>query len=383
MWLLPDGLCGGGRIPKSDNALATFVDRQRVLDCHEAHDSWSAPRIHKYLQRTHSNFSLSERSTYRVLNRGTAAVTGHGSSYVCSPYKDRIIELLRGNPDDGTKLRDGTRADRHHIRAIIPILTEEEKSHTPLFSLTALHSYLTHINLKWRLRRRGPAITANNRLQRIEWWRTHRGWTFERWQTMVFTDSVALSPDYSTNRHNDGVWILDGDSVPPTQKHRRAASVLHCYGALTRWGLVGPFFIVGSINGVTYRRKILKPMLAAVAALFALHHDADNFVWQQDGAAAHKDGRTQDYLAANSPAFIGFRDWPGNSPDISPIEQVWPLLSAYCAPYGSFGVSHEQLKERATRFFADFPAEACQKLLRTSKKRMRLLENFDWWAIPE
>lgn len=354
-----------------------------MLDARHVHPQWEPARIHRWLTRTFPDFCMSRQHVYRVLERGTAAITGHGSGYKCEPYRDRIVELLRGNPDDETKERDGTRTNRHHVRAVIAIISEEEKSDGPVFSLTALHNFLKHIELNWRLRRRGPAVTANNRLQRIVWWRGHRRWTLADWRRMVFTDSVALSPDYASNRHNEGLWGFHDDPVPSTQRRRRAASVLHCYGALTRYGLVGPFFITGSINGVTYRRKILKPMLAAVAALFAANHDAGNFIWQQDGAAAHKDRRTQEYLAEHAPAFVGFRDWPGNSPDLSPIEQVWPRLSEHCAPYGSFGVPHDVLQEKAVDFYRDLPQQMCLKLLHSNKKRMSLLPKCDYWSIPQ
>ena len=308
----------------------------------------------------------------------------HGRPNKVAPFGDRVIRILRGDPDDTTLLPDGTRSDRHYIRDVIPILNHEEDAKADVFSERSLRRWIaSNTTLRWRLRHRGAEITWKNHDDRKAYWTLHHNLTLAKWRTWVFTDSVSLSPNYKENRHNEGLWVLPGDRCPYIKKRRRANSVLHCYGALSQFGLLGPYFITGSINHHTYLLKVLTPMLRDIKNIFAANDATNLFTLQQDGAGAHKDHHVQSWLGRQSITFIPFRRWPGNSPDLSPIEQVWPLLSRHCAPYGSFGVTESQLRSRAQRFFRDFPISQCVKLLQSNRKLMRQLRQHDFWGIPQ
>ena len=52
----------------------------------------------------------------------------------------------------------------------------------------------------------------------------------------------------------------------------------------------------------------------------------DNGIFMQDGASCHTANIIKDYLA-----FVGIdyiKDYPGNSPNISPIENLWAIMKA-------------------------------------------------------
>ncbi len=52
-----------------------------------------------------------------------------------------------------------------------------------------------------------------------------------------------------------------------------------------------------------------------------LFKDAD-FIFQQDLAPAHTAKSTKSWLNDHS---VGVLDWPANSPDLSPIENLWGI----------------------------------------------------------
>jgi len=50
-------------------------------------------------------------------------------------------------------------------------------------------------------------------------------------------------------------------------------------------------------------------------------------LFQQDGARSHRSKATIAWLDASIKHYIPPEDWPPNSPDLSPIENVWSIMA--------------------------------------------------------
>lgn len=66
------------------------------------------------------------------------------------------------------------------------------------------------------------------------------------------------------------------------------------------------------------------------------------WVWQQDNCTIHKAKTVLDQIADEG---VTTSDWPPNSPDISPIENVWKLLQDKVYENGQFTTKDDLLAE--------------------------------------
>jgi hypothetical protein len=119
----------------------------------------------------------------------------------------------------------------------------------------------------------------------------------------------------------------------------------------------GCSFMMVTSNGKMYR-DILTKALPEIKNLMGTR----NWTFVHDGASAHKDEKTNDWLEENVPHYIKSGpdcDWPARSPDLNYIENLFGILADGMSE-GDPVQTVEELKAKLEAVWANIPIETLQ-----------------------
>ena len=196
-----------------------------------------------------------------------------------------------------------------------------------------IRKYMSN-ELKWQnfRRKKQPLLTTAHKKRRLLFAREHSKWTVEQWSDIMFMDESPFKVFYIPNSRNDTVWGSQEGNVPRADQMKFSPSVM-VWGGMTGHGLTDLHFVPQGmkINSDYYidniLEKIVKPAFNDSVVQRILFRPPNTGLFQQDGARCHTSVKTIRWLDENISSYIHPKDWPPNSPDLSPIENIWSILS--------------------------------------------------------
>lgn len=176
--------------------------------------------------------------------------------------------------------------------------------------------------LRARTPRKKPYLNIKQRQKRIDWALAHRQWTEEDWGRVIWSDESKIcifgSDGVKYVRRRPGEDLLPGCTTA-TMKHPVSVMV---WGCMTTNGIGRLAIVDGTLNAKKYQDTILEAkLLPTISDLF--EDDVERCIFQQDGAPCHTAKSSMKWLSDHK---ISVLPWPGNSPDLNPIENLWSRL---------------------------------------------------------
>jgi uncharacterized protein (DUF2267 family) len=215
-----------------------------------------------------------------------------------------------------------------------------------------------------------PLLSKTNIRKRLEWCKAHRDWTVDDWKRVIWSDETKI------NRFNsDGrvwAWIRDGEQLQPkhvkvTVKHGGGSIMI--WSALTYAGTGWMCKIDGNMDKTLYKEILQDEQDRTINfAAEELNLRRDQMVFQHDDDPKHTSNLVQEYLKNQEYQVL---EWPSQSPDLNPIENMWRLLKIRLNEYDTPPKGMQELYERVTKVWYDvIDKEECRNVIHSMPRRI-------------
>lgn len=305
---------------------------------------------------------LSHRKICLQLNVSKSAV-----SKILKRYNEEKNFSVRSRCGRPSKVSKHTKRRMKKAITADPFLTSNDliREVSPLRSVsteTVCRVLRRDLNLWARKVQRKPLMTKSHLQKRKEFCMQTKDWSVEDWSRVMWSDeSNFYLFDQSRwrvrrSRHSDP---HDHRFTQPTVKHPPHVMVWACFSATGRGGLA---FLPQNVNMNSSR--YLETLESHLLPFMAIRNAT---VFMQDGAPCHKAKKVTAWLNDHA---IQTLQWPPNSPDLNPIENLWCIMKKKISK--SKITSVEQLKNTILEVWTQqTDSSLCNRLVASMPSRIQ------------
>lgn len=313
-------------------------------------------QIKKHLERFHNAFvarSTIQRTVSRAAITGSVRdVPGKGRPSVCTERDVRAV--LR-------------HARQHRFDSIPTIASVISNSCHKNISPSTVRRVLRRGGVRRYIAMRKPALNARQRRARLAFAHAHSNWTVSQWRKILFTDEKLFK--IFSNRRGFFVSRNRSEKYHPDclLGTTKSGPQVHVWGAIGWYGCAPLKKVPASLNAVRYQQLIINDIEKVGKRYSArLWNRHVNWELMQDNAPAHRARTTSTFLAAKG---VSVLDWPGNSPDLNPIENVWGYVQSRIPRTPMRNAEH--LWEHVQAAWSRVPRSYIQKLFLSMPSRIQ------------
>ncbi len=213
----------------------------------------------------------------------------------------------------------------------------------------------------FRKRATKPLLNQRQRQKHLTWAVEKKNWTVAQWSKGLFSDESKFC--ISFGNQGPRVWRKSGEAQNPCclKSSVKFPQSVMIWAAMSSAG-VGPLcFLKSTVNAAIYQEILEHFMLPSADKLYG---DA-NFIFQQDLAPAHTAKGTKSWFNDHGVTVL---DWPANSPDLNPIENLWGIVKRKMRDTRPNDA--DELKATVKETWVSIPPQQCHKLITSMPRRI-------------
>lgn len=224
-------------------------------------------------------------------------------------------------------------------------------------------------------------LTEATKTKRRGFTRVNRSTT---WGYVMFTDRKRFLFRYPGTRVRPVKWLMQGEEhLAMAVNHPQCLNV---YAGITRYGVTKMHVVAGSskhtttfknkngqpaknITSAEYQHVLNATLLPEGRRIFSTQ-GISSWVLQQDNDPAHKEApqHVQQWNTQHNSSISVLADWPPNSPDLNPIENVWAYVQSRVDQRGC--KTFEEFKQAVLDEFQAVPVSMLRNLFDSMPRRM-------------
>lgn len=286
----------------------------------------------------------------------------------CRAVKDDAAPVHLSKPGRPKKVNKRTLTVLKRDLSVRPVHTARElKENNPGLlgnvSLRTVSRYCRkELDLPSRTAARKPLLTPRHIANRLSFAKKYLQWPIEKIRSILWSDESVFTvsgTQFARVRRPKGSDRYDPKYTVKTVKHPDSVMI---WGAFTYYGVGNlVFFEKGeSVNSERYLELLYDNLEECYVKC-----KAECFM--QDGAPCHTSKKVKEWLDNCEVDYI--KDWPANSPDLNPIENLWSFLKNEIKKEDTSSLP--KLKATLQRVWESLPQDKLQSLVDSVPRRLQ------------